>query len=55
MITAAALLEQTPSPSVEQIKSAYMSGPSPHLCRCGTYSAIVEAVQKASSLMAKAR
>jgi aerobic-type carbon monoxide dehydrogenase small subunit (CoxS/CutS family) len=55
MITAVALLEQTPSPSVEQIKTAYTSGPSPHLCRCGTYSAIVEAVQKASSLMAKAR
>ena len=55
MITATALLEQTPSPSVEQIKAAYMSGPSPHLCRCGTYSAIVEAVQKASGLMAKAR
>ena len=55
MITATALLEQTPSPTVDQIKSAYMSGPSPHLCRCGTYSAIVEAVQKASTLMAKAR
>lgn len=55
MITATALLEQTPSPTVDQIKSAYMSGPSPHLCRCGTYAAIVEAVQKASTLMAKAR
>ena len=55
MITATALLEQTPSPTVDQIKTAYMSGPSPHLCRCGTYSAIVEAVQKASTLMAKAR
>jgi len=55
MITATALLEQTPSPTVEQIKAAYMSGPSPHLCRCGTYSAIVEAVQNASTLVAKAR
>jgi len=55
MITATALLEQTPAPTVEQIKAAYMSGSSPHLCRCGTYSAIVEAVQKASTLMAKAR
>ena len=55
MITATALLEQTPSPTIEQIKAAYMSGPSPHLCRCGTYSAIVEAVQKASTLVAKAR
>jgi len=55
MITATALLEQNASPTVEQIKAAYMSGSSPHLCRCGTYSAIVEAVQKASTLMAKAR
>jgi isoquinoline 1-oxidoreductase alpha subunit len=55
MITATALLEQNPSPTVEQIKAAYMSGPSPHLCRCGTYSAIVEAVKTASTLMAKAR
>jgi aerobic-type carbon monoxide dehydrogenase small subunit (CoxS/CutS family) len=55
MITATALLEQTPAPTVEQIKTAYMSGSSPHLCRCGTYSAIVEAVQKASTLMAKGR
>jgi len=55
MITATALLEQTPAPTVEQIKAAYMNGPSPHLCRCGTYSAIVEAVQKASALVAKAR
>jgi len=32
-----------------------MSGPSPHLCRCGTYSAIVEAVQRAATLMAKGK
>ena len=52
MITATQLLEQTPSPTVEQIKAAFMSGASPHLCRCGTYTAIMEAVQKASTLMA---
>ena len=55
MITATALLEQNPSPNVDQIKTAFVSGPSPHLCRCGTYSAILDAVQRASTLMAKAR
>ena len=55
MIKATELLEETPAPSVGQIKEAFMSGPSPHLCRCGSYSAIVEAVQHASTLMAKAR
>ena len=55
MIKATELLEATPAPSVEQIKTAFMSGPSPHLCRCGTYSAIVEAVQHASTLMAKGK
>jgi isoquinoline 1-oxidoreductase alpha subunit len=53
MIKATELLESTPSPTVAQIKSAFMSGPSPHLCRCGTYSAIVEAVQRAATLIAK--
>jgi isoquinoline 1-oxidoreductase alpha subunit len=53
MIKATELLESTPSPTVAQIKTAFMSGPSPHLCRCGTYSAIVEAVQHAATLMAK--
>ena len=55
MIKAAELLESTPSPTVAQIKTAFMSGPSPHLCRCGTYSAIVEAVQHAATLMAKVK
>jgi aerobic-type carbon monoxide dehydrogenase small subunit (CoxS/CutS family) len=53
MIKATELLEATPSPSVEQIKTAFVSGSSPHICRCGTYSAIVEAVQHAATLMAK--
>jgi isoquinoline 1-oxidoreductase alpha subunit len=53
MIKATELLESTPSPTVAQIKTAFMSGPSPHLCRCGTYSAIVEAVQRAATLIAK--
>ena len=55
MIKAAELLDETPAPTVAQIKEAFMSGPSPHLCRCGSYSAIVEAVKHASTLMAKAR
>jgi isoquinoline 1-oxidoreductase alpha subunit len=55
MIKATELLDETPSPSVAQIKSAFTSGPSPHLCRCGSYSAIVEAVQRAATLMGKGR
>ena len=55
MIKAAELLESTPSPTVAQIKTAFMSGPSAHLCRCGTYSAIVEAVQHAATLMTKVK
>jgi len=54
MIKATELLEKTPSPSVPEIKAAFTtSGPSAHLCRCGSYLAIVEAVQFASRLMAK--
>ena len=52
MIKATELLEATPSPTVDQIKTAFVSGASPHLCRCGTYSAIIEAVQRAATLMA---
>ena len=55
MIKAAELLDETPAPTVQQIKDAFMSGPSPHLCRCGSYSAILEAVQHASTLIARAR
>ena len=53
MIKATELLEATPAPDLAQIKSAFMSGPSPHLCRCGSYAAIIDAVQRASTLMAK--
>ena len=55
MITATELLDKTPAPTVAQIKTAFTSGPSPHLCRCGSYSAILDAVQRAATLMAKAR
>jgi isoquinoline 1-oxidoreductase alpha subunit len=53
MIKATELLDQTPAPTVAQIKQAFMSGPSPHLCRCGSYTAILDAVQRAASIMAK--
>lgn len=52
MIKATELLEKTPNPSDPEIKAAFTtSGPSPHLCRCGSYVAIVEAVRLASRLM----
>jgi aerobic-type carbon monoxide dehydrogenase small subunit (CoxS/CutS family) len=53
MIKATELLETTPSPSVAEIKNAFTSGASPHLCRCGSYVAIIEAVQRASTMMGK--
>jgi isoquinoline 1-oxidoreductase alpha subunit len=54
MIKATELLESNPNPSQAQIAEAYTtSGVSPHLCRCGTYQAIIEAVQCAASAMAK--
>ena len=55
MIKAVELLEQTPAATVAQIKSAFMTGSSPHLCRCGSYWAILDAVQRAAIVMAKAR
>jgi aerobic-type carbon monoxide dehydrogenase small subunit (CoxS/CutS family) len=56
MIKATELLEHTTTPSVAQIKEAFTtSGPSAHLCRCGSYTAIIEAVQHAATIMAKAR
>jgi aerobic-type carbon monoxide dehydrogenase small subunit (CoxS/CutS family) len=56
MIKATELLEQTPNPTLAQIKEAFTtSGPSPHLCRCGSYTAIIDAVQRASGAMSKAR
>ena len=44
IMQAAALLEQNPKPSREDIK-AYMS---PVMCRCGTYMRILKAVERAS-------
>ncbi len=56
MIKATELLESNPNPNLAQIKAAFTtSGPSPNLCRCGTYGAIIEAVQHAATIMAKGR
>lgn len=52
MVTAAvALLERTPSPGDEEIRRA-LDG---HLCRCGTYPRILDAVRAAGAVMAKDR
>lgn len=54
MIKATELLESNPTPTLTQIKTAFTtSGVSPNLCRCGTYVAIIEAVQHAAEIMAK--
>jgi aerobic-type carbon monoxide dehydrogenase small subunit (CoxS/CutS family) len=48
IIQAAALLAKTPRPSDAQIKA----GMNAHLCRCGTYNAIVRAIKRAARAMA---
>jgi aerobic-type carbon monoxide dehydrogenase small subunit (CoxS/CutS family) len=53
MIKATELLEKVKAPTVVQIKEAFSSGVSPHLCRCGSYTAIIEAVQRAATTMNK--
>src|SRR5271165_4266627 len=54
MIKATELLERVASPTVAEIKEAFTtSGPSAHLCRCGSYTAIIQAVQRAATTMAK--
>lgn len=53
MIKVTELLEANPRPSDAQIKDALThSGPSPHLCRCGSYAAILDGVHSAAKLMA---
>jgi isoquinoline 1-oxidoreductase alpha subunit len=52
MIAAVELLGKIPNPTVAQIKDAFTNTPpSPHLCRCGTYAAIIDAVQRAAKAM----
>jgi isoquinoline 1-oxidoreductase alpha subunit len=53
MIKATELLEKNASPTVSEIKEAFTGGISPHLCRCGSYTAIIQAVQRASATMSK--
>jgi aerobic-type carbon monoxide dehydrogenase small subunit (CoxS/CutS family) len=56
MMVAAELLEKNPNPSDAQIKAAFTTeGPSPHLCRCGSYAAIIDAVKRAASIMGKGK
>lgn len=53
MVAAVDLLDKTPKPTVQQIRHHFTSAPpSPHLCRCGTYTGIVAAVQRASKAIA---
>jgi isoquinoline 1-oxidoreductase alpha subunit len=52
MIAAVELLAKNPNPSVVEITDAFTNKPpSPHLCRCGTYVAIIDAVQRAAHAM----
>ena len=54
IIKATELLEANPAATVAQIKDAFTdSGPSPHLCRCGSYTAIIDAVRRAGATMAR--
>ena len=56
MIKATELLERIATPSVAEIKEAFTnSGPSAHLCRCGSYTAIIQAVQRAAMVMGGGR
>jgi|SRR5579862_1889841 len=48
MMEAVALLQANPKPTLQQIQQA-MDG---HLCRCGTYNRIAQAIQRASAAMA---
>jgi aerobic-type carbon monoxide dehydrogenase small subunit (CoxS/CutS family) len=44
VLAAVALLDETPSPSEEQIRDAL----APHLCRCGVYLRVIRAIQRAA-------
>jgi aerobic-type carbon monoxide dehydrogenase small subunit (CoxS/CutS family) len=44
IISATALLERSPSPTEEQIRTAL----APHLCRCGVYGRVIRAVRRAA-------
>ncbi|MBN9589929.1 MAG: (2Fe-2S)-binding protein [Alphaproteobacteria bacterium] len=56
MIKVTELLESNPSPTDAEIKTALTtSGPSPHLCRCASYAAILDGAHRAAKIMAKAK
>jgi nicotinate dehydrogenase subunit A len=44
ILTAKALLERTPHPSEDQVRSALAA----NLCRCGTHTRILKAIQRAA-------
>ncbi len=53
MIKVTELLELNPAPSDDDIREALTtSGPSPHLCRCASYAAIMDGVHRAAAIMA---
>ena len=54
MIKVTELLESNPSPTDAEIKAALTtSGPSPHLCRCASYAAILDGAHRAAKIMAE--
>lgn len=54
MIKVTELLESNPRPSDADIRAALTtSGPSPHLCRCASYAAIMDGVHRAVELIAE--
>ena len=56
MIAAVGLLDRNPNPTMSDIVNAFSNTPpSPHLCRCGTYPAIRDAVQRAAKAMTTER
>jgi len=56
MIKATELLERVAKPTVAEIKEAFTtSGPSPHLCRCGSYPRIRRAILRATELIQGAK
>jgi len=56
MIKVTELLEANPKPTDADIKAALTtSGPSPHLCRCASYAAILDGAHRAARIMAEAK
>jgi aerobic-type carbon monoxide dehydrogenase small subunit (CoxS/CutS family) len=51
VVTAKALLDRNPAPTVDEIKEALVG----NLCRCGTYPQHIKAVQEASGKLTKGK